>query len=108
MVAEIHGALPAGGVPLLNSLSNWYRIPEAALLFVGDSNAMPARVKSNPLIIILEENAHLAGRTLALPVISAYVWFMHVYYDLPLSKVKAESPRKTTIGKNPTQKYVVL
>jgi hypothetical protein len=69
---------------------------------------MPAKAKSKPLRIILEQIVHLAGRTLALPVISAYVWFVQVYYELPVSKVKAESPGKTTIGKNPTQKYVVL
>jgi hypothetical protein len=46
-------------------------IPEAAVLFAGDSNAMPIKVKSEPLRKILENNAHLAGRTFALPVISA-------------------------------------
>jgi hypothetical protein len=45
-------------------------IPEAALLFAGDSNAIPINVKREPLRKTLENNAHLAGRTLALPVIS--------------------------------------
>jgi len=47
------------------------------LLLAGKSKAMTVKVISDPLRKILENTAHLGGRTLVLPVISAYsayVW----------------------------------